>query len=141
MSNGLPGPNIARSIWAIFAGFLLNFALSTGVDVAFHATKVYPPWGEIMSNGLFALALSYRLLFGVAANVLIHRLAPWRPMKHVWIAAGIGFVVSLGGVYLSVAKGMGPVWYPLALALSVVPLAFLTPAADRMLRGGTSVNA
>lgn len=134
MTESPQGPHIGRSIWAIFAGFLLNFALSTGLDVVLHLTKVYPPWGEIMSNGLFALALSYRLLFGVVSNVVIYRLAPWRPMKHVWIAAGIGSVISLGGVYMSVAKGLGPAWYPLALALSVVPLALVTPTVDQAFR-------
>jgi hypothetical protein len=47
---------------------------------------------------LFALASAYRALFTVAGGYATARLAPDRPMRHVWILAGIGLVTGLAGV-------------------------------------------
>jgi hypothetical protein len=106
-------PNTGRSIWAVGAGFLFVVLLSLGTDEILHLTQVYPPWNQPMWDpGLNALALGYRLIYGILGNLLIHRLAPWRPMKHVWVAA--------------VTTHLGPVWYPVLLAASVLPSAWVT---------------
>jgi len=77
--------------------------------------------------GLYLLALSYRLVFGVFAAWLTARLAPWRPMKHVWIQAGIGQVISLLGIIPAARQPeiFGELWYPVVLALTVIPTAWL----------------
>lgn len=77
------------------------------------------------------------MVYAVLGNLLIYRLAPRRPMKHVWIAAGIGFVVSLLGAAAATQQNLGPVWYPVALAFSAFPLAWVTqPIAGSL--GGDS---
>lgn len=134
MTEAQAGPNVGQSIWAVLAGFILVVVLSLGTDEVLHITHVYPPWGQPMfAPGLNALALGYRIVYGVLGNLLIHRLAPWRPMKHVWIAAGIGFVISLMGAAAAAQQNLGPLWYPIALAFSAFPCAWVTrPIAERL---------
>jgi hypothetical protein len=46
------------------------------------------------------------------------RLAPNRPMHHVWILAGIGLVAGLAGVVAYYAIGgaeLGPAWYAILI--------------------------
>jgi hypothetical protein len=124
----LAGPNTGRSIWAVAAAFLLVIPVTLATDHVFHATGVYPPYGEPMPQaGLLLLALSYRLVYGAFAGWLTARLAPWKPMKHVWIQAGIGQVLGLLGIIpaLTQPEKFGPLWYPVVLALTVIPTAWV----------------
>jgi hypothetical protein len=55
-----------KSALALFAGLATVVAASLATDQAFHSLGVYPPWGEPMHEpALNALALSYRLVYGV----------------------------------------------------------------------------
>lgn len=115
-----------RSTGAVAAGFVAVFVLSLGTDQVLHVLQVYPPWGQPMYDpGLNLLALSYRLVYGVLGSYLTARLAPHSPMRHVWIGAIIGFVLSSVGVIAAIQMKLGPAWYPIALALSVLPTAWL----------------
>ncbi|MBA2684734.1 MAG: hypothetical protein H0U66_09610 [Gemmatimonadaceae bacterium] len=115
-----------KSIWSIFASFILVFVLSLGTDQILHMLDVYPPWKKPMYDPkLNALALSYRILFDTLGSYVTARLAPYAPMRHAMIGAAIGFVLSLAGVIVSVKGNMGPVWYPIALALSTLLTAWL----------------
>jgi hypothetical protein len=112
-----------RSVAAIAAGFFVTAALSLGMDVVLHATRVFPPWGEPMSEGLFGLATAYRVVFTLFGGWLVARLAPDRPMRHAWILGAIGTVVAAAGVAASWSAGpeLGPRWYPVALAVTGLP--------------------
>jgi len=115
-----------RSTGAVAAGFVAVFVLSLGTDQVLHVLQVYPPWGQPMYDpGLNLLALSYRLVYGVLGSYITARLAPHSPMRHVWIGAIIGFVLSSVGVIAAIQMKLGPAWYPIALALSVFPTAWL----------------
>ena len=46
-----------RSIGAIFAGFLAVVISHTGTDAVMHATGVFPPWGQPMSDATYQRAL------------------------------------------------------------------------------------
>lgn len=118
------GPSTTwRSVGAVAAGFFSVFALTTAIDAVLHATHVFPPWGERMSDGLFALALGYRLVLDTAGTYLTARLAPSKPMKHALIVGGIGTVLAAAG---AVAAGdLGPAWYAWGLAASSLPTAWL----------------
>lgn len=120
-------PSTGRSIWAVVAGFLAAASLSIGVDAIMHATSIFPPVGEVMSNGLFVLATVYRCAFQVLGGYLTAHLAPAKPMKHVWILATIGQVASLLGILAWKAMGPagGPLWYPLALVVTAMPTVWL----------------
>lgn len=115
---------LLRSIGAVAGGLGAIFAVTTATDVVMHATGVFPPVGAPpMSDGLFAFAFAYRLVFDVAGSHLTARLAPHRPMKHALVLGAIALVLCIVG---AVAMwDAGPAWYPLALAASALPSAWL----------------
>jgi len=118
--------NLWKSTGAVLAGIVTVFVLSLGTDQVFHALGVYPPWGEVMQGtGLYLLALGYRLVYQVIGSYLTARLAPRNPMRHVWVGAGIGFVLGAAGAVAAIVGSLGPSWYPIVLAVSAVPCAWL----------------
>lgn len=122
-----------RSTGAVVAGLLAIFILSLGTDQLFHTLGVFPPWGQPMrDNGLLLLALSYRAVYDVFGCYLTARLAPKAPMLHALILGGIGTVLATLG-----AIGMwnfGPNWYPVLLAASALPSAWLGGVLHRLTR-------
>ncbi len=117
---------LGRSVAAILAGFVVVVILSLGTDEVFHLTKVYPPWGQLMSDKLFALATAYRLVYGVAGSYITARLAPYRPMLHAVIGAVIGMVLTTVATIGTWNKPeMGPHWYPIVLIVTALPTAWL----------------
>jgi hypothetical protein len=119
--------NIARSIGALFAGFVLVVALSIGADMAMRASGVFPQLGYSMSNRLFALATAYRLAFGVVGSYVTARLAPNRPLRHSLLGGLVGLTLSIAGAVATWNRGpdFGPHWYPVALALLAMPQSWL----------------
>jgi hypothetical protein len=122
-----------RSAGAVVAGLLTIFILSLGTDQLLHSLGVYPPWGQPMrETGLLVLAFSYRLVYDVFGCYLTARLAPKAPMVHALILGGIGTVLATLG-----AIGMwnfGPNWYPVLLAASALPSAWLGGVLHRLTR-------
>jgi len=110
---------LGRSILAIFAGFVVVVVLSLGADEVFHLLKVYPPWGVPMYEpGLNLLALTYRGIFTMIGGYITARLAPSAPMTHVLVGCGIGLVLGGLGVVAATTADLGPIWYPVAVAVS-----------------------
>jgi hypothetical protein len=123
-----------RSGLALLAGFVAIVVSSIGTDAALHATGVFPPLGQPMSNALFLLATGYRLVYGVLGSYLAARLAPSRPMAHALALGALGFVVSIAGGAATWNEGpaFGPRWYPLALVATALPCAW---AGGRLAEG------
>jgi hypothetical protein len=116
-----------RSVGAVVAGIAVGVGLSIGTDAVMHATGIFPRSGGAMSDSLFALALAYRLVYGVLGSYVIARLAPDRPMFHAMVGGVIGVIVSSVGVIATwnrVAE-FGPHWYPLSLVITALPTAWL----------------
>ena len=128
----VPPRNLLSSTLSVLAGFVAIFVLSIATDQVFHSLGIYPPWGQPMretSHNL--LALSYRLVYDTFGCYLTARLAPRHPMRHALILGGIGFVLSsLGGIG-AIVQDLGPAWFPILLALSAVPTAWLGGALAR----------
>ncbi len=114
-----------RSIVAVLAGIVVGVVLSLGMDEVLHLTSVYPPWGKVMSDGLFALATAYRVVFGVLAAYVTARLAPSRPMKHALVGGAIGLAVCIIGAIATWNMDIGPHWYSVLLAVTTLPCAWL----------------
>ena len=115
-----------RSTLAVLAGFAAIFVLSLATDQIFHSLDVYPPWGEPMRDtGDNVLALSYRLVYDTFGGYLTARLAPRNPMRHALVLGAIGFVLSSLGGAAAMMQDMGPAWFPILLALSSLPTAWL----------------
>lgn len=118
--------NILKSIGSVLAGLLTIFFVSLGTDQILHVLNVYPPWGEPMfDDGLNALALSYRLVYGVLGSYVTAFFAPKNPMRHTLILGGIGLILSTMGAIGAYQYNLGPIWYPVALIVSTLPSAWL----------------
>ena len=115
-----------RSTRAVFLGIVVGAVLSLGTDQVFHVLEVYPPWGQPMHDTrLNLLALAYRILYNTLGSYIIARLAPHSPMRHALIGGVIGLVVSAAGAIAAINMDLGPAWYPIALALTALPCAWL----------------
>ena len=117
---------LGRSVAAVLLGFVAVFVLSLGTDQVLHVLQVYPPWGQPMHDpGLNLLALAYRCVYGVVGSYLTARSAPHSPIRHALVGGAIGFVLSAAGAVAAIRMNLGPAWYPIALALSALPTAWL----------------
>ena len=117
---------MSRSIGALLAGFLFVVVLSLGTDMVLHATGVFPPLGQSMSDALFLLATAYRTVYGVVGSYITARLAPDRPMQHALAGGIVGLALSIAGAVATWNRGpaFGPHWYPLALVATAMPCAW-----------------
>jgi hypothetical protein len=135
--NTLTASRPGRSIAAIALAMLAVIVLSLVTDQIFHVLNVYPAWGEPMhDHGLNALALSYRIVYGVIGGYIAARLAPRNPMRHALIVGAIGFVLSTVGAVTAIPMNLGPAWYPITLALTALPCAWFGGLlAERQING------
>ena len=121
-----------RSVGAVLAGLVSTFVITTAVDLALHASGVFPPLGQRMADSLFVLAPAYRIPFNAAGCYIAARLAPARPMRH---ALALGLVgVALATLGAIVMWELGPAWYSLANIAIALPCAW----AGARLRGARS---
>jgi hypothetical protein len=118
--------SIIRSVLAVLAGLVTIFVTHLGTDQLLHTLQVFPPWDQPMHDpGLNALALSYRIVFSILGCYVTARLAPRAPMAHALVLGLIGTALSVAGVVATADMNLGPRWYPIALAASALPCAWL----------------
>ena len=110
-----------KSIWAVVAGVLVIIVVTTLVDIVLHATGVFTPMDQPINDSLALLATSYRIVISVGGAWLTARLAPDRPMKHAMILGYVGTVLGLIGLVTTWNLGLGPRWYPIAVAALAIP--------------------
>jgi hypothetical protein len=121
-----------RSTGAVLLGFFAVVILSLGTDQALHWLKVYPPWDQPMREpGLNLLALAYRTVFAVVGSYITARFAPHSPMYHALVGGVIGLGLSTAGAIATIPMDLGPAWYPIALAVTALPCAWLGGALYR----------
>jgi hypothetical protein len=122
--TGAAPRNMLRSTSAVLLGFVAVVVLSLGTDQVLHLLEVYPPWGQAMHDpGLNLLPLAYRLVYGVVGGCIAARFAPHSPIRHALVLGAIGLALSAAG---AVAMwDAGPHWYPISLALTALPTAWL----------------
>jgi hypothetical protein len=121
------GGSTLKSILAVFAGLLVVIILSVGTDAILHATGIYPPWFQPMVEGLWILALAYRIVYGIIGGYLTAWMAPNRPVAHAVILGLMGELLSIVGVAMNWNKGpeFGPKWFSIALVVIALPCSWL----------------
>ena len=110
-----------KSIWALVAGVLFVIVVTTIVDILLHLVGFYPPIGLPMNDRQSLVATAYRIIFSIAGAWITARLAPAKPMKHVMILGVLGTIIGVVGVVATWNRGLGPHWYPIALAVLAIP--------------------
>jgi len=116
---------IGRSALALLAGIAVGIVLSTGTDFGLHAIGLAPSIKDGWPNRLLALATAYRSIYGILASYIIARLAPNRPMGHALVAGVLGLLASSLGAAAAWSTTVGQHWYPVALALTALPTAWI----------------
>ncbi len=110
---------ILKSIGAVVAGFVIVVILSTATDFLVESVGIFPPATQPQDyvTWMYALALAYRLAITVLAGYVTAKLSPDRPMLHVYILAGIGFVMGSLGAIVNWDLAGDAIWYPVMLAI------------------------
>jgi hypothetical protein len=121
----IPPRHLGRSILALLAGIVVGIVLSVGTDLGLHASGVVPVQSERWPNQRLVLATAYRSIYGVIAGYVIARLAPNRPMGHAIVAGALGLLVSTLGAAGAWDSTIGQHWYPITLALTTLPTAWV----------------
>jgi hypothetical protein len=121
----IPSQRRGRSILALLAGIVMGIVLSVGTDLGLHASGVVPAQSERWPNQLLVLATAYRSIYGVIAAYVIARLTPNRPMGHALVAGALGLLVSTLGAVAAWDSTIGQHWYPVTLALTTLPIAWV----------------
>ena len=121
----VPDRSIGRSILAVLAGIVVGIVFSTGTDLGLHAIGFAPSVKERWPNHLLVLATLYRSIYGVLGSYVIARLAPSRPMGHSLVAGALGLVLSSLGAAAAWSTTLGQHWYPVVLALTALPTAWM----------------
>ena len=110
-----------KSIGAVVVGVLIIIVVTTLVDIVLHAAGVFPAMGKPINDVLALLATSYRIVISIGGAWLTARLAPDKPMKHALILGYVGTGLGLVGVVATWNLGLGPRWFPIALAVLAMP--------------------
>lgn len=127
MRKNVPWPQPVQSVVAVVVGFFVTAALSVATDMLLHAVQAFPKWGEPMSDMSYALAATYRAAFTVLGGFTTARLAPNKPMVHVWTLAYLGIFAGTAAAVSTWNAGslFGPHWYPVALVVMALPCVLL----------------
>ena len=115
---------IGRSVGAVFGGVAAGSILSFGSDVGLHAIGAFPPIG-LWTAPDFLVGTAYRGVYMMVGCYFAAWLAPNRPMRHALFGGGVALVLSLVGALTTWDNGLGPHWYPLALAALAMPCAWV----------------
>ncbi len=119
-----PATSNLRRVGAVFAGLVATFIVTTLADAVLHATGVFPPMdAPPMSDGLFAVALAYRVVFNIGGGYLAARLAPDRPLAHALALGALGTLLGLVGTVAF--WDAGPHWYGIAVAVTALPCTYV----------------
>jgi hypothetical protein len=110
-----------KSVLAVVAGVVFIIVVTTLVDIVLHKTGVFPPMEQPLNDNLALLATAYRIVISIGGAYLTARLAPDKPMKHALILGVVGTVLGLAGLVATWNSGLGPRWYPIALAVLAIP--------------------
>jgi hypothetical protein len=110
-----------RSLWAVVAGVLFIVVVTTVVDLILHAMGFFPAVNMPISDMLAAVATAYRIVISIAGGWLTARLAPNQPMQHALILGLVGTLLGVIGAAATWNLGLGPHWYPVALAVLALP--------------------
>jgi hypothetical protein len=86
-----------------------------------HVTGFYPPMDQPIDDRQSLVATAYRVIISIAGAWITARLAPAKPMKHVLILGILGTILGFIGVAATWNRGLGPRWYPFALAVLAIP--------------------
>ena len=116
--------NILKSIGAVLAGLIFIIVTHSVTDKILEGTGILPPPEQgLFDTGLLLLATAYRSVLSIAGCYITAKLAPSRPILHALVLGVIGVIGSLVGGIVATQMNLGPLWYPILLAVLSIPIA------------------
>lgn len=117
--------SIGRSILAFLAGAVAVVALSLATDMALETLHLTPPQSDpgAFTPPMLLAATAYRSLYAVIGSFVAARLAPKAPMAHALSLGALGVAANIAGAWVNWSYGNH--WYPIALAVTALPCAWL----------------
>jgi hypothetical protein len=114
---------VLRGCVAVLLGIIACATFSVATDALCRAVGLLAGEGRGTDEWRYVIPLGCRMIYGIAAAALVAHLAPEPRWRYVGIMGAIGFLFCLAGVLVTIGQGpeFGPLWYPLALAASVLP--------------------
>lgn len=104
---------------AVLSGLITIIVLSTATDVVLHRSGVFPPMGQPMGAALWWFAIGYRFAYTFLGGWISAKLDPQPGMRATWILTGLGVVLGLAGIAVSIGKPeLGPAWYAWGVAVT-----------------------
>jgi len=118
--------NILRGIGAILAGMIFIVVSHTGTDYVLETLGIFPQRNEgLHITWMVVTATIYRSIFTVVGGYITAALAPNPPMRYVMILGIIGLALGTLAAIVTIPMGLGPAWYPIALAVLALPCVWL----------------
>ena len=118
--------NILRGIGAILAGMIFIVVSHTGTDYVLETLGIFPHRNEgLHITWMVVTATIYRSIFTVVGGYITAALAPNPPMRYVMILGIIGLALGTIAAIVTIPMGLGPAWYPIALAVLALPCVWL----------------
>ena len=118
--------NILKGIGAVLAGIVFIVVTHTATDFALEALGIFtPPEQGFHTTWMVVTATIYRSLYTVAGGYITAALAPNPPMRYVMILGIFGTVAGTLAAIVTIPMGLGPAWYPIALAVLALPCVWL----------------
>lgn len=113
--------NIIKSIGALLAGIFTVSILTIIADAVLQGIGFYPPLtkSEEYTTLMYIIGLAYRTGFSILGGLVVAKLAPSRPMGHVYVLAAIGLVLGVAGIFS--LWNTFEHWYPIAQAALTAP--------------------
>jgi hypothetical protein len=118
--------NILKGGAAILAGIIFIVVTHNATDFVLEAAGIFPPRDQgLHITWMVITATIYRTIFTVAGAYLTAALAPEPRMRYVVILGIIGLALGTLGAIVTIPMKLGPVWYPIALAVLAFPSVWL----------------
>ena len=124
-ASPVPSRRVGRSILALLTGIALGVVLLWEQILACMPLDWLLRSAPSGPNLCYCWRRAYRSIYGIIGAYVIARLAPDRPMGHALVAGGLGLVVSTLGAAAAWNNTAGQRWYPVALAVTAMPMAWI----------------
>lgn len=123
MSELRPEPKPFKSYGAVLAGFIVTVTMTSLTDMLLRQLGIFPSGDVIMSDGLFGVALIYRIIFDIFGCYIAAKFSPYYPARHAIALGVIGMIAASIGA--SKMWDMGPAWYSIANIVIALPCAWI----------------
>ncbi|HSX39102.1 MAG TPA: hypothetical protein VLI92_00740 [Candidatus Saccharimonadales bacterium] len=116
---------VLKNVFAVIAGFITVFVLSTVTDLILQVLKLFPDQNYKTAYVwyLLLIALIYRCIYTVLGGYVTAKISANKPLVQVTILGILGTIAGIGGIIAGWKYGAH--WYAIALAVTAFPCIWL----------------